>query len=75
MKAAGPYDIGGASRKTVPRGFDATHERAGFLLHEGLHAGVDLSSNAATVPGFVDAAFAHFAATWPISRWLLDEVA
>jgi uncharacterized protein (TIGR02453 family) len=75
VKAAGPYDIGGVSRKTVPRGFDATHERAGFLLHEGLHAGVDLPCGAATKPGFSDVAYGHFAATWPISKWLLDEVA
>ena len=33
---------------------------------EGLHAGVDLLSGAATAPGFADAAYGHFAATWPI---------
>jgi uncharacterized protein (TIGR02453 family) len=74
VKAAGPYEIGGVTRKTVPRGFDAAHERAGLLLHEGLHAGVDLPSDAATVPGFADAAYGHFAAAWPISKWLLAEV-
>ena len=37
-----PYEIGGATRKSVPRGFDKDHERAGFLLHEGLYAGLEL---------------------------------
>jgi uncharacterized protein (TIGR02453 family) len=74
VKAAGRYEIGGASRKTVPRGYDAAHKRAGFLLHEGLYAGVDLPSGAATAPGFADTAYGHFAVTWPISKWLLDEV-
>jgi uncharacterized protein (TIGR02453 family) len=75
VKAAGAYEIGGVSRKTIPRGFDAAHERAGFLLHEGLHAGMDLPSDAATASGFSDVAYGHFAATWPISKWLLNEVA
>ena len=35
VRAAG-YDVHGATRKSVPRGFDAGHERAGLLLHEGL---------------------------------------
>jgi uncharacterized protein (TIGR02453 family) len=74
VKAAGAYEIGGASRKTVPRGYDSAHERAGFLLHEGLYAGLDLPSETATARGFVDAAYAHFAATWPISKWLMEEL-
>ena len=38
VSVAGPYEIGGATRKSVPRGLDTSHERAGFLLHEGLFA-------------------------------------
>jgi uncharacterized protein (TIGR02453 family) len=75
VKSSGPYEIGGATRKTTPRGFDASHERAGFLLHEGLYADIVLAPAAAASPGFADAAFSHFAAMWPMSRWLLEEVA
>ncbi len=75
VKAAGPYEVGGATRKTTPRGFDASHERAGFLLHDGLYADIVLAPAAVASPGFANAAFSHFAAMWPISRWLLEEVA
>jgi hypothetical protein len=67
--------VQGASRKTVPRGFDADHPRAAFLLHEGLWADVELSSvTEAKRPEFVKFCLDHFAAMWPIGRWLLDEV-
>jgi uncharacterized protein (TIGR02453 family) len=76
VRAAGPYIVGGASRKTVPTGFDPDHARAEFLLHEGLWAELD------TKPGkiveraeFVDFCSGHFSAMWPVSRWLLKEVA
>jgi hypothetical protein len=42
-----------------PYGFDASHERAGFLLHDGLYADIALLPDA----------------MWPISRWLLAETA
>ncbi len=76
VRAAGPYEIGGATRKSVPRGFDASHERAEYLLHEGLFAGFETEDTAvAEMPGFVDFCTGHFKAMWPISRWLLKEVA
>jgi uncharacterized protein (TIGR02453 family) len=75
VKKAGPYEVGGATRKTVPRGYDASQKRAGFLLHEGLYAGLELPSADAGKPGFADRAVAHFTATWPIGKWLLEEVA
>jgi uncharacterized protein (TIGR02453 family) len=72
---AGPYTIGGATRKAVPRGFDPTHERAEYLLHEGLFAGFETEDTAvAETPGFLDFCTGHFKAMWPISRWLLKEV-
>ena len=61
VKASGPYEIGGATRKTTPRGFDANHERAGLLLHEGLHAGLELPVAEAFKDRFADRALAHFA--------------
>jgi hypothetical protein len=74
VQGAGPYEVGGVTRKTVPRGFDAAHPRARFLLHEGLHAGLELPAAEATKAGFVERAASHFAATWPVGKWLLDEV-
>jgi len=74
VAAAGPYEIGGATRKTVPRGHDGNHERARFLLHEGLHAGLELPAAEALKPGFGQLALKHFSATWSVGRWLLDEV-
>ena len=35
------YRIGGKHYKRVPAGFDASHPNAEFLLHNGLHAGVE----------------------------------
>jgi hypothetical protein len=37
LKKSG-YEVGGASRKTVPKGFDSAHPHAHLLLHEGLWA-------------------------------------
>ena len=72
---AGPYEIGGATRKSVPRGLDTSHERAGFLLHEGLFASFEGKAGPiAETPGFVDFCEKHFRAMWPVSRWLLGEV-
>jgi uncharacterized protein (TIGR02453 family) len=73
--AAAGYEIGGATRKSVPRGYDGAHEHARFLLHEGLYAGKELPAEEATSPGFAERALAHFAATWPVGRWLLEKVA
>jgi uncharacterized protein (TIGR02453 family) len=72
VRAAGPYVIGGAMRKTVPRGFDPNHERAGFLLHKGLW--VDMERDADKTersPDFVEFCARHYAAMWPIGKWLL----
>ncbi|MCI0571315.1 MAG: DUF2461 domain-containing protein [Myxococcaceae bacterium] len=73
VKGSGPYEIGGATRKTVPRGFDARHERAGLLLHEGLWAGLEgRIPPEARSERFVDSCEKHFAALAPINRWLLS---
>jgi hypothetical protein len=76
VDAAGPYIIGGASRTAVPRGFKRDHPRAQYLLHEGLWASLETrTGTVAQTPDFVDFCLGHFGAMWPISRWLLDEVA
>jgi uncharacterized protein (TIGR02453 family) len=66
--------VGEATRKRVPAGFDARHERAGFLLHDSLYANAEWPAEAATQPGFEDRAFAAFRAGWPVGQWLLDWV-
>jgi uncharacterized protein (TIGR02453 family) len=75
VKAAGPYEIGEKTRKSPPRGFEADADRAEFLLYEGLTAGMQLPAAAAREADFLDVCFKHFSATWPIGKWLLDEIA
>lgn len=75
LGSAGTYTIGGASRKTVPRGFDADHPRAALLLHEGLFASIEERPGAVVeTPEFVNYCVSRFKTMWPISRWLLEEV-
>ncbi|WP_052731736.1 DUF2461 domain-containing protein [Devosia geojensis] len=75
VKAAGPYEIGEKTRKLPPRGFEADPDRAEFLLYEGLTAGTQMPASAAREAGFLDVCFKHFAATWPVGKWLLEEIA
>jgi uncharacterized protein (TIGR02453 family) len=76
MEAAGAYEVGGETRKTVPRGFDPQHERARFLKHEGLHAGLEtaLPPEAASA-AFVDYCLQRFKAVSPINGWLQEALA
>jgi uncharacterized protein (TIGR02453 family) len=73
--AAGDYAIGGMPRKQVPRGYDKASPRARFLLWESLPAMAQMQIEEALTPDFSAKALAHFRATWPIARWLLEEVA
>jgi uncharacterized protein (TIGR02453 family) len=72
--ARGDYEIGGKTRKLLPRGFATDPDRVGYLLHEGLHASISLPVSAASGPELVDLCLDHFSALWPINRWLLAEV-
>jgi hypothetical protein len=64
-------ELGGATRKTLPRGYDASHPRAKYLLHEGLFAiHYEPVPPEAHTPGFVDLCFDYFKAASPISDWL-----
>jgi uncharacterized protein (TIGR02453 family) len=68
-------DVGGSSRKTVPRGFDKMHPHAALLLHEGLTAGLEVPvpKEAATAK-FVDWCVKRYAAAVPLNDWLLRYV-
>jgi hypothetical protein len=74
VEEAGPYKVGGRTRKIPPRGVEARPEVADYLLNEALYADVTLKPSAGTRAGFVDEALRHFQATWPIGKWLLEEV-
>lgn len=73
---AGPYEIGGKTRKTVPRGFDPDHPRADLLLHDGLTAALEEPIPAAAFSsGFTDYCMEHYRALWPLNRWLVQHMA
>jgi uncharacterized protein (TIGR02453 family) len=70
------YEIGGATRKKVPRGFDAEHERAPLLLHDGLWASLTTRvPREVKSAALVDMCADRYAKLWPIGKWILDEVA
>lgn len=75
VEAAGDYAVGSMPRKTVPRGYDKESPRAKYLLWEGLPAMAQMSVDDARQADFSDRVLTHFRNTWPIAKWLLDEVA
>ena len=75
VRNAGKYEVGGKTRKLMPRGFEADPDRAEYLLYEGLYTSTGLPAKAAAKPDFVDVCLKHYAAAWPIGKWLLAEVA
>ncbi|HEY4202674.1 MAG TPA: DUF2461 domain-containing protein [Devosiaceae bacterium] len=74
VRAAGDYEIGEKTRKRPPRGFETVPERAEYLLYEGLTTMTTLPAEVSRQADFIDICMTHFAATWPITKWLLDEV-
>lgn len=74
VKKGGGSEIGGKTRKLMPRGFQTEPDRAEFLLHEGLYTFTTLPAAAALLPELVDQCYRAYAAAWPIGQWLLDEV-
>jgi uncharacterized protein (TIGR02453 family) len=75
VRKAGDYEIGGKTRKLMPRGFTADADRADYLLYDGLYASATLPAAAAARPDFANLAASHFKKMWPVGKWLLDEVA
>ncbi len=74
VEKSGKYEIGGRTRKLMPRGFETDPERAGYLLYEGLYAAISLPPETAAKPRLADLCLRHYAAMWPIGEWLLAEV-
>lgn len=73
VTSKGPYQIEGKTRKRLPKGFTTDPDRLEYLLHEGLYTSIDLPLEVAREPGFTDLCLEHYANTWPIAKWLLDE--
>lgn len=74
VRKKGDYEIGGKTRKLMPRGFEADADRAEYLLYEGLYVSTSLPVAAASEPDFVDICVKHYGNMWPIGKWLLAEV-
>jgi uncharacterized protein (TIGR02453 family) len=74
VEKAGDYEIGGKTRKLMPRGFEADADRAEYLLYEGLYTSFALPAATASEPDFAKVAAGHFKKMWPIGEWLLAEV-
>ncbi len=75
LAGIGKLPVGGAKRKTVPRGFDAKHPRAHLLLHEGLHAFHERPlPKTVHSAAFVEDCLADFRAAAAISKWLMAHV-
>ncbi len=73
VERSGPYRVGEASRKAVPKEFDPQHERAKFLLYEGLTAMFETPvPPEARSAAFVDYCLEHFKAVNPINAWLRE---
>ncbi len=66
------YNLGGKFYKKVPRGFEAEHPNAELLLHNGMHAGIEMKIPAEFhAPKLLDIAFAHYKNMAPLHKWLV----
>lgn len=73
LRAAGPYDVGGAHLKRVPSGFDPQHPNAALLKHNGLWVGAE-----GAIPDelyraeLVDWCFERYRTLKPVHDWLVE---
>jgi uncharacterized protein (TIGR02453 family) len=74
VEKAGDYKVEGRTRKLAPRGYEVDADRADFLLYEGLYATVNLPAKIAAQKDFAETSMTHFRATWPVGKWIMDEV-
>ncbi len=72
VSARGSYQIGRHHYKRIPRGYDATHENADFLLNNGLYASVESDiPEELYIEDILDYCFERFKDMYPIHQWLL----
>ncbi|MBK8900675.1 MAG: DUF2461 domain-containing protein [Anaerolineaceae bacterium] len=71
---SGSYQLKGQHYKKTPQGYDPTHERAEWLLYNGLYAHPQHSIALAQVcsPAIVDICLAHFQNMAPVQQWLVQ---
>jgi uncharacterized protein (TIGR02453 family) len=73
IERAGEYEVGGEQYARVPRGYDASHERADFLRYKGLWAkSPTISTKDLTSPGLIDLSFEHCRTMLSLHRWLVE---
>jgi uncharacterized protein (TIGR02453 family) len=69
------YQIGGARRKTIPKGFDPSHERSSMLLYEGLTVMFETRHPAQIASkDFIRYCYTHFKRMAPLNAWLQEAV-
>ncbi len=67
------YEVGGKNYKKTPRGYDAKHPNAEFLLYDGLYAAITNPVPAELHSAqLLDYCFDRFTGMFPIHRWLRD---
>ncbi len=67
------YLVGGSHYKRVPRGYDQDHERAEFLLHNGIYAEYsEIPKNVISSPELIDHCFKHIKVMTPLHNWLVE---
>ncbi len=74
VAASGPYQIGGRSRKSPPRGMTADGASAEMLLYESLSAALEWDNSIARDPDFIAFCLGHWQKCWPIGKWTLENV-
>ena len=74
VAASGPYQIGGRTRKSLPRGMSADGASAEMLHYESLGATLEWDNGIARDPAFVDFCLGHWQKCWPVGRWTLENV-
>lgn len=69
------YIIGGKHYKRLPRGYDASHGQAEFLLFNGLTARIEEDTPEELYsPSIVEYAFSHYKNMYPLHEWLTKAI-
>jgi len=73
VEAMEDYTIGGQHYKRIPRGYDAAHRNADFLLYNGLHVGIETTiPNELYSGALIDYCFERFRDMAPVHHWLVS---